>query len=448
MALSIAQVVGRFKDDVGQALSADVIRTVCRDVDHVYRDRILDPVVTVHTFLTQVLHGNVACTALPHLTGLSFTGTAYCRARKRLPLALFQGLFDCVSHGLYSEGQSAGLWRGHRVWLLDGSSFSMADVAELRDHFGQPGAQKLGCGFPIAHILALFHAGAGFLQKVIVSPLRTHDMAHAARMHPEIGEGDVLLADCAFASFAHLALISQGKRHAIFPCHQRQIVNFRPHRKHKTSPHEPTGLPTSRWLKRLGKRDQLVEYIKPKNNPKWMSKEDFDALPASIVVRELRVTIKRPGRCARTMTFVTTLLDQELYPAAAIAALYGQRWDVETNIRHLKTTMKLEVLRSQSVEGIKKEVLMFALVYNLVRLVMLEASRRQQVALSRISFVDALRWLRSATPTTPLRPLIVNPARPNRFEPRVVKRRPKPHTLMTKPREQLRKALKRKKVTA
>src|SRR4051812_49339524 len=100
--------------------------------------------------------------------------------------------------------------------------------------------------------------------------------------------------------------------------------------------------------------------------------------------------------------------------------LYGLRWDVETNIRHLKTTMKLEILRSQSVEGIKKEVLVFALIYNLVRLVMLEASRRQKALLSRISFIDALRWLRSATPTTPLRPLLLNPARPGRVEPRVV----------------------------
>lgn len=446
MALSIAQVVGQFKDDIGRALSAEVIRTVCEDVDHAYRDRVLDPVVTVHAFLTQVLHGNVACTALPHLTGLSFTGTAYCRARQRLPVALFQGLFDCVSHGLYREGQSAGLWLGHRVWLMDGSSFSMADKAELHDHFGQPGAQKPGCGFPIAHILALFHAGAGFLQRVIVSPMRTHDMAHAARMHPEIGEGDILLADCAFASFAHLALISQGKRHAVFPCHQRQIVDFRPHRKHKTSPKGPAGLPTSRWLKRLGRRDQLVEYAKPKSKPQWMSKEDYEALPKSIIVRELCVTIKRPGCCVRTITLVTTLLDPELYPAHEIGSLYGLRWDVETNLRHLKTTMNLEVLRSQSVQGIKKELLIFALVYNLVRLVMLEASRRQEVALSRISFVDALRWLRTATPTTPLRPLIINPSRPHRMEPRVVKRRPKPHALMTKPREQLRKALKRKRV--
>jgi hypothetical protein len=448
MALTIAKVVGRFKKDVGDALSPSVIQAVCDDLEYVHRKRILDPVNTVHAFLTQVLHGNAACANVPHLTGQTFTASAYCKARGRLPLAVVENLFDCVSQGLYAERQATGLWFGHRVWIIDGSTFSMADEPELQKHFGQPGNQKPGCGFPVAHILALFHAGAGFLQRVIVSPMRTHDMAHAACLHREIEEGDIAMGDCAFASFAHLALISKGKRHAVFPCHQQQIVNFRPHRKHKKSPKDPAGLPTSRWLKRLGKRDQLVEYVKPKRKPVWMSDDEYAALPTTVVVRELRIAVKLPSGRSQTMTFVTTLLDPVRYPAAAIAALYGQRWDVETNLRHLKTTMKMEVLHCLTVEGVKKEVAMFALVYNLVRLVMLEASKRQQAPLSRISFIDALRWLRSATPTTPLRNLIVNPHRPNRAEPRVVKRRPKQYKRMTKPRAQLRKALRGKKLRA
>jgi Transposase DDE domain len=441
MAATIAQVVARFKKDVGDALSPKVIQAVCDDLEHSYRHRLLDPVNTVNAFLVQILHGNVACTAVPRLTRQNFTGSAYCKARGRLPLALFENLFDCVSHGLYSEKQTTGLWFGHCVWTLDGSSFSMSDEPELQKYFGQPSGQKPGCGFPVAHVLALFHAGAGFLQRTILAPMRTHDMANAARMIPEMDDDDILLADRAFASFAHLAMIFGAKRHAVFRCHQNQIVNFQPHRKHRTSSKDPAGLPTSRWLKRLGKHDQLVEYVKqPK--PDWMTDEEFAALPETVVIRELRVKIKVDCR-VKTITLVTTLLDPVRYPAKAIAALYGQRWEIETNLKHLKTTMRMEVLHCRTVVGVKKEIAMFALAYNLVRLVMLEASRRQKVLLSRISFIDALRWLRSATPNTSLGKLVINPYRPGRIEPRAIKRRPKEYDRLNKPRKELRKIIRR-----
>ena len=446
MAPKFARVVARFKADVGQVLSATVIEQLCEDLGYEYRKRILDPVTTVHAFLTQVLHGNTACSHLPHLTGLDFSAAAYCNARARLPLTLFENLFDRVSEGLHSERQEASQWHGHRTWHLDGSSFSMADRPELQEAFGQPGNQKKGCGFPVAHILALFHAETGFLQRIIPSPLRTHDMANAAAMHPELRAGDLLIADRGFASFVHMALLALRSLHALFRGHPRQIFNFRPGRKHKTTPNGAKGLPTSRWLKRLGQHDQLVEYPKPAQKPDWIDQEDYDALPETLVVRELRIKIKQPGCRTTTVTLVTTLLDPERYPAKAIAKLYRQRWGIETNLRHLKTTMKMEVLHCHSVEGVLKELAMFALVYNLVRLVMLEAARRQEVHVERISFIDALRWLRTAQPGTPLPKLVVLPHRPDRHEPRVVKRRPKPYPRMTQPREQLRKKLRGKKV--
>ena len=441
MATTVAQVVAQFKADVGYALSAVAIERVCADLGHKYRDRILDPVTTVHAFLLQVLHGNTACSNLPHLVGKSFTAAAYVNARTRTPLTLFDRLFDDVTKGLYALGQTTSLWHGHRTWPLDGSSFSMADLPELQDAFGQPGAQMKGCGFPVAHFLALFHAKAGFLQRIIPAPLRTHDMANAAELHPEMQVGDILIADRAFASFAHLALLSRQKRHGLFRCHQRQIVNFRPGRKHRTSPHDPQGMPTSRWIQRLGRHDQIVEYIKPDIKPAWMSQVEFDALPDAVVVRELRFKIKTPGCRTKTVTLVTTLLDPQRYSARDIAELYRQRWSIETNLRHLKTTMKMEVLRCRTVEGVLKELAMFALAYNLVRLVRREAAKRQDVPVERISFVDALRWLRTAQPGTPLPKLVVNPDRPGRVEPRVLKRRPKPYDLMTKPRKKLRKAI-------
>src|ERR1700676_4671062 len=359
MALTISQILRQFKADVAKALSADLIQRVCDKLGHVWRERILDPVTTVHAFLLQILHGNTACTALARLMGLKFTATAYCLARKRLPLMFFAVLVQRVCDALNCERNETGRWHGHRTWTIDGSSFSMSDAPELQAHFGQPSEQKEGCGFPVAHMLALFHAGTGFVQQVVASPLRTHDMKHAALMHPEMAEGDILLADRGFASFVHLALLSQRKLHAVFRGHQRQIVDFRVGRKHnrkgKSKQHRK-GLPSSRYLRRLGRWDQLVEYVKPSAKPKWMEEEAFAALPEKLVVRELRYLTPQRGYRTQVITLVTTLLDPEAYRAADLAELYRSRWEIELNFRHLKTTMGLEVLRCQTVEGVLKEL--------------------------------------------------------------------------------------------
>jgi hypothetical protein len=448
MALTIPQILRQFKTDVSQAIAAETILKICGYLKYRCRNRVLGPVNTVHVFLLQILHGNTACTALSRLAGIGFTAAAYCTARKRLPLALFQELLEHVCDALFPEVQTTGRWHGHRTWTLDGSNYSMSDTPELQAYFGQPSVQKKGCGFPVAHMLALFHAGTGLLMQVAASPLRTHDMRHAATMHPELQEGDILLADRGFASFAHFALLCQRKMHAVFRCHQRQIVSFRVGRKHTQQRKARKGLPRSRYVRRLGHRDQLVEYHKPTTKPVWMDKAAFARLPETLRLRELRFLTPQKGHRTQVITLVTTLLDPVAYPAKDLAELYLSRWQIEVNFRHLKTTMGLEVLHCKKVAGVLKEMYMFAITYNLVRLVMLEASRRQKVPLERISFIDALRWLRDAHAHTLLSPLVVNPARPDRLEPRVIKRRMKEYNLMTKPRDELRKALLRKKDAA
>lgn len=228
--------------------------------------------------------------------------------------------------------------------------------------------------------------------------------------------------------------------------HQRMIVDFRIGRMHvPPSPPFPKlkgaqGLPRSRWVKWLGHCDQIVEWYKPKQRPKWLDAEAYAALPASLRVRELRFQIERTGYRAFEVTLVTTLLDPQLYPAEELAQLYFDRWRVEVNLRHLKQTLGLDVLRCQSEAGVRKEICMLALVYNLVRLVMLQAARHQEVEPDRISFIDALRWLRTAKPGEDVPQLIVNLPR-IRAEPRVKKRRPKQFPLMKRPRAELRQAL-------
>jgi len=203
------------------------------------------------------------------------------------------------------------------------------------------------------------------------------------------------VGDRAFCSFAHLALLRQHGLHAVCRVHQRQLVDCTPSRPH-TTPKPPagqTGLPRSRWLRQLGGMDQLVEWVKPVRPPvyppAWLTPALFAALPAVLCVRELRYRVTQAGFRTQTVTLVTTLLDVDLYPADALAALYGMRWQVESNLRHLKQTMGLDVLHCQRLIGVLKELTVFALVYNLVRVVMLEAAKRQGVALERISFIDA-----------------------------------------------------------
>lgn len=442
---NIARIVSQFKQSWSRELEDDAIVRACEEAGHRWRERDLGPVATVKMFLLQILYGNVACEFVPHLAGKDVTGSAYCTARGRLPVAALQSLLTRCTAKMAECVQDTSLWLGHRLFVLDGSSFSMPDTPELQEHFGQPGGQSAGCGFPTAHWLALVHYGSGLFQKVLTAPLRTHDLNGVEQLHPELSAGDVLLGDRAFGSFGHVALLVSRSLHGIFRAHQKLLVDFTPgrphvepdcghHAKHK-------GLPRSKWIESLGPLDQIVEWFRPAVVPAWLTAEAWAALPASIRVRELRYTIARPGFRVHTVTLTTTLLDPVRYPQEKLAEAYGLRWTIETAFGHLKTTMQMDVLRCQTVRGIEKELTMFLLVYNLVRMTVLEAARRQGVPPERISFIDALRWLATARPGDELRELVVNPDRPGRVEPRVRKRRPKEFPVMKKPRDLLRQEL-------
>lgn len=440
---NIASALSRIKDNPLGAIDRRTVERVCREHHHCWRDRELDPATTVALFLQQVTHGNCPCTEVRHLGRGLFTAQAYCEARRRLPLGVYQDLLCEVCDAVMPQARrSEHLWHGHRTFHIDGSSFSMPDTPELQAAFGMPSGQKQGCGFPCAHLLVLFSAATGLLVDAWASPLRTGDLAQTPEAHLHLDEGDVLIGDDSFSSYAHLAMLKTQGLHGLFPVHHLRIVDFTKHRPHATENDPVAGLPRSRWIKSLGKEDQLVEYFKPKQKPRWMSQPQYDQLPDSIIVRELRRTVRRPGLGHVTLTLVTTLTDPKAYPAADLLDLRLRRWDVETNIGHVKTTMGMDILHCKSEDGIRKELAVFCLVYNLVRAVMLEGSRRQEVPVSRISFADVLHWMRHAHPRERLPAFVINLSRPNRVEPRCKKRRPKEYDLMNKPRDVLRKALK------
>jgi hypothetical protein len=440
----------RIKKNVAAALSAQGIEQVCRETEHVWRERELGPAQTIWAFLLQVLHGNTACRHVLRIAQLSCSATAYCDARARLSLAVYERLLQQTTNAARTS-TVAPLWHGHRTLVIDGTGISMPDTKELHDHFGAQGQQAPGCSFPIAHLLALFDSATGLLVQAWAGPLRTHDMKDAAKLHPALQDGDVLVGDTAFASYAHLALLSRQKLHGVFRRHQRQLASFRQDR--RLAGKLPQGTKAthakSRLIRKLGRFDQVVEYGRANySQPHWISAEDWRALPETLHVRELHYWPKQRGFRTREVTLVTTLIAAEHYPLEDLADLYGRRWGVETNFSYLKTTMKMDVLRCKTVAGVQKELMIFAIVYNLIRLVMLAAAVRQGVPLARVSFIDALRWLGEACWHRPTLELVLNPDRRGRYEPRVKKRRAKEFTLMNLPRKELRKQLVSKKVTA
>jgi hypothetical protein len=237
MAASIVAALARIKRDPLGLLGREAVEALCEEFGHGWRQRELDPATTVALFVQQILHGNCPCSEVRHLggaCGATFTAAAYCEARKRLPLGVYQALLTrVVEVALPLTRRPEHLWLGrHRVFHVDGSTFSMPDTPPLQEAFGQPRGQAKGCGFPAAQLLVLFSASTGLLLDAAASPLYTGDVGVAADLHPHLEEGDVLAGDDAFGTYAHLALLLREKLHGLFPVHHSRIVDFtfrRPH---------------------------------------------------------------------------------------------------------------------------------------------------------------------------------------------------------------------------
>jgi hypothetical protein len=260
---------------------------------HRWRDRELPPGVTMELFLRQVMDGNCACSEvrlLPDAPG-SFTPSAYCQARARLPVAGGWEVVRGVTGELENWEERGARWRGHRTFHVDGTGFSMPDTPELQEAFGQPGMQGEGCGFPVAHLLTLFDAQTGLVLEAHPAPLRTHDLRHIGFIHEHLSAGDVLIGDKAFGSWAHLAMLGAAGAHGLFPLHQRRQPSV-------------GALPAGHAPATGGRFDRIERWPKPKSVPAWMSPEEYAKLPAEITVRVVRRQASR-GRGLRAVEVFT-----------------------------------------------------------------------------------------------------------------------------------------------
>lgn len=444
MATITRTLAGIKSDPLSSIGGADRINTLFTRAGHVWRDRLLDPAATLKLFILQVLHGNTAITHLRHLCQSAVCPSSYCDARARLPLPAMASVIETLCRDcIECTRGAAATWLDRRVLIADATNCSTPDTPALQRLWPQPDAQIPGIGFPMIKLLALVDLATGLIVQLSMFCLNVHEMSQAAAMASMLRPGDVLLADRGFCSFAHLAMLALKKLDAVLRVHQKQLIDFTPNRPHRQrGKKRKRGTPTSRFVRRLGADDQRVEWVKPPKPPAWMTQEQYNNLPETLSLRELRYCITVPGRRTRIVTIVTTLLDPMHFPKRQIAQLYGLRWEIETNFRHLKQTMKMDHLKCKTPDGVMKELLVFTLVYNLVRTAMCAAAGNV-VDPNRVSFIDAARWLMSVNavkspPGDGCFPpdLIINPPRPGRWNPRVLKRRIKPYDLMTKPRSQ------------
>lgn len=361
--------------------------------------------------------------------------SAYCQARARLPEETLQSIYQHTATELQRRTPSDQLWCNREVKVVDGTGVSMPDTPENQRVWPQSGNQRRGCGFPVAKLVGCFSLASGALLGWVEGTLRIHESRLFQKLFSLFCEGDIVLVDRGFCSFGAIAdLLARGVD-SVMRQHQARPIDWRKG-------------------KRLGKKDRLVTWEKPRQKPKGLTKRQWSKLPRTLTLRLLHIQVTVPGFRPESIVVVTTLTDPVAYPAEQLAELYLRRWSVELFFRDIKITLGLDVLRCQTPAMVRKEIIFHAIVYNLIRALMQQAACLYRVDLSRISFkgtVDTLRqWSDtfSAIHTKPreqsrlfnlLLMIIADdlvPYRPHRSEPRVRKRRPKNYRLMTRPRHE------------
>lgn len=415
---SLKQVKARLE----QLLPEPEVVQTCKELGHVWRDRTLTPVVTIQLFILQLL-AKVAMTGLRHVAKVAVSAQAICKAKKRLPLKL---LMELVRRSA-PEGPPQSVWNGLMVYLADGMSFMTPDTPELAKHYGKAKNHRgTSFGFPLPKILALMDLSGCFIHKVIDLPWARSEFTCLARLFKAIGRNALLLGDRGLVSFVHLAMLTQAGIQGCFRLPRDRVVFNR-------------GKGSRRLIKRLGKQDLLVRWTACRR-PDWLSRKRWTPLAGlQLTLRQISFRVCRKGFRTHWAWIITTLIDPQKYPAQELIDLYSKRWQIEVCFRNLKRTLGMAKLSAKSLLGVRKEILAFILLYNLIQRVAQQAAIQQQVDADRISFVDALRWLLWSSPGEPIAKLKVNTRRVRRAPPRRLKNARHRFPQLNGPREELSK---------
>lgn len=427
-------------------LSANCISQALDTIQFRWNDRIYTPLVTLWVFLGQVLSQDHSCRAavarlIAHRISdgqspCSAETSAYCQARKRLPEEFFSTVARQTGQALEKNVDEKWLWKSRRVLVFDGSSFSMPDTPENQEAYPQPTTQKPGLGFPLARIAAIFSLACAAILDIGIC-------RYAGKGQSELGmlrklwnlfrPGDIMLADRLMCAWTEMVMLKQRGVDSVCRLTSHRTADF--HRG-----------------QRLGKNDHIVKWCKPAK-PRSIDRETYNTLPEFLMVRECRVRITQPGFRVKMLIVATTLLDANEFTLDDLAGLYRVRWTCELDLRSLKQTMQMDVLRCKTPELVRKELWTHILAYNLIRTIIAQAATKHDVEPRSISFKGAVQTLEAFQPIIAIQgrqstqvllslyqQLLDAIAthrvadRPDRFEPRLRKRRPKHYGFLRKPR--------------
>jgi hypothetical protein len=407
-----------------------------------HRERRFPPTETLSMFVAQALSADRSCqqavnaAAMKQLAaGLTACSThtgAYCRARLRLPLAMVETLAGYVGHWVSAHAPAAWRWRGRPVRLVDGTTVSMPDTPANQAAYPQPTTQKPGLGFPLCRMVGLVCLGSGALLQAAIGRYKGSggdEQSLLRSILDTLKRDDLLLGDAFYATYFLLCALHERGIDAVFEQYgaRQRSINFR-------------------RGKRLGMRDHLIVLAKPRERPAWMSQTDYEQAPQSLTVRELRTGGK---------TLVTTLLCPKHTDKAALTALYRSRWHVELDLRNIKSTLGMHRVSCHTPEMAMKEIWVYLLAYNLIRLMMAQAASLVHLLPRQLSFKHTVQLWTAWTRHRPhigddmLSDLLVLIAqqrvgdRPHRVEPRALKGRPSKYPLLTKPRHAARAHLRK-----
>lgn len=436
-------------------LSETVVVKTMTAIGVIWKDRVYTPLVTLWVFLGQVLSADHSCRAavarlIAHRVSRgqsrcsSETG-AYCQARKRLPEKLFSEMARQTGRTLDAQAKPEWLWKQRRVYAYDGSTVSMPDTADNQRAYPQSESQKPGLGFPLARIAAVFSLACGAVLDLRIC-------RYAGKGQSELGmlrtlwdlfrSGDVILADRLMCSWTEMVML---KRRGV-----DTVCRLTSHRK-----------ADFRRGQRLGTGDHIVKWPKPAK-PRSIDRATYNTLPEFLTIRECRVRIEQPGFRVKTLIVATTLLDADEFAPSDLAQLYRARWNAELDLRSLKQTLQMDILRCKTPELVRKEIWTHLLAYNLIRTIIAQAATTHDIEPRTISFKGAVQTLEAFQPaiailgqqSSDVRSMLFQHLlaaiaahrvadRPDRYEPRRTKRRPKPYDRLMKPRHEAKRELRK-----
>ena len=367
---------------------------------------------------------------------ISQNTSAYCQARQRVPRSWLEKIHRRVVGRIEQDAGERHRWHGRNVIVVDGTGVSMPDTAENQNAYPQSKRQKPGCGFPVARLVAAFSLATGAMLETAWGALAVAERTLFHQIWDRFNAGDVVLADRGFCGYADFWVLMQRGVDCVMRNHQRRTKGIRE-------------------VKRLAKGDRIVLWIKTNVWIRWMDKKTWAAMPPTITVREITFRVEFPGFRTKSITIVTTLLDQKAYPTEAFVDLYRRRWLAELFLRDIKISMGMDVLRCKTPQMVDKEIWMHVIAYNLIRALMFRSAITHGVSPFRISFKGVTATIREWMPFMAVidddaeaetilgiimrcaaRDLV--PQRPNRTEPRALKRRKKNYQLLNKHRSEFR----------